>query len=405
MSEEKQQKRNVPELRFPEFSGEWEALKLGDLGKVAMNKRIFKDETTLNGEIPFYKIGTFGKKPDSYITREKFNEYKENYPYPKVGDILISASGSIGKTVEYKGEDAYFQDSNIIWLEHGERVLNKFLKQYYQIVKWDGIEGTTIKRLYNKNVLRTEINLPTISEQQKLATFFSKLDQQIELEEKKLALLEEQKKGYMQKIFSQELRFKNENGNDYPEWEEKKLGEIAHITRGLTYKPTDIRPNGIRVLRSSNIIDNKFLLHEDDVFVDEKAVKIPLANVGDILITAANGSPKLVGKHALIKKIENKSVAGGFMYVLKAENTNFIQTWMNSKEYKRVISKVQGGNGSIGNLSKRDLERGLITIPNFEEQEKIGGFFDKIDKKNSKVQKKIQKLNELKKALLQKMFI
>ena len=151
------QEKNVPELRFPEFDGEWEEKKLGDIGSVAMNKRIYKNETTNHGEIPFYKIGTFGKKAETFISREKFEEYKEKYPYPNKGDILISASGSIGRTVEYDGEEAYYQDSNIVWLQHNNEVLNVFLKYFYLIVKWNGIEGTTIKRLYNKNILNTKV--------------------------------------------------------------------------------------------------------------------------------------------------------------------------------------------------------------------------------------------------------
>ena len=134
-------------IRFKQFCESWKTYKLGNLGSVAMNKRIFREETSEVGEIPFYKIGTFGSEPDSFITREKFEEYKSKYPYPEIGDILISASGSIGRTVEYQGEEAYFQDSNIVWLKHDERLNNSFLKQFYSIVKWEGIEGTTIKRL------------------------------------------------------------------------------------------------------------------------------------------------------------------------------------------------------------------------------------------------------------------
>ncbi len=122
------------ELRFKDENGndypEWVVKLIGDIGKVAMNKRIYKHETSANEEIPFYKIGNFGKKADTFISREQFNEYKEKYPYPKKGDILISASGSIGKTIEYKGEEAYYQDSNIVWLDHNEEVLNVFFKVF-----------------------------------------------------------------------------------------------------------------------------------------------------------------------------------------------------------------------------------------------------------------------------------
>ncbi|HDA2805203.1 TPA: restriction endonuclease subunit S [Staphylococcus aureus] len=193
------------ELRFKDENGndypEWVVKLIGDIGKVAMNKRIYKHETSANEEIPFYKIGNFGKKADTFISREQFNEYKEKYPYPKKGDILISASGSIGKTIEYKGEEAYYQDSNIVWLDHNEEVLNVFLKYFYILVKWNGVEGTTIKRLYNKNILNTKIDLPTISEQQKIGDFFCYIDNLIEIQEQKLEFLKRRKQSLLQKMF------------------------------------------------------------------------------------------------------------------------------------------------------------------------------------------------------------
>ena len=126
-----------------------------------MCKRIFKEQTSEEGEVPFYKIGTFGGIPDAYITRELFEEYKKNYQYPNKGDILISASGSIGRTVEYTGKDEYYQDSNIVWLKHENDLDNSFLKVLYGVIEWS-CEGSTIKRLYNYNFLKTEFMLPKI---------------------------------------------------------------------------------------------------------------------------------------------------------------------------------------------------------------------------------------------------
>ena len=157
-----------PQIRFRGFSDAWEQRKLGDIGNVCMNKRIFKWQTSINGEVPFYKIGTFGGNPDAYISRKLYEEYRTKYPYPQIGDILISASGSIGRTVEYLGKDEYFQDSNIVWLKHNNCVSNSFLKYFYSVVKWSGIEGSTIKRLYNENILNTEISYPSKKEQQKI---------------------------------------------------------------------------------------------------------------------------------------------------------------------------------------------------------------------------------------------
>ena len=129
---------------------DWEQRKFGDVGSVAMCKRIFKEQTSDEGEVPFYKIGTFGGEPDAFISRKLFDEYKTKYPYPHKGDILISASGSIGRTIEFTGKDEYFQDSNIVWLKHENEIDNNFLKVLYSIVEWS-CEGSTIKRLYNDN--------------------------------------------------------------------------------------------------------------------------------------------------------------------------------------------------------------------------------------------------------------
>ena len=191
----------VPEIRFDGFTDDWEQRKFGDLGSVAMCKRIFKEQTSSYGDIPFYKIGTFGTEPDAFISRELFEEYKEKFQYPNVGDMLISASGTIGRTVEYKGEKAYFQDSNIVWFKHDERIDNSFLKCIYEIVKWSGIEGSTIKRLYNDNFLKTEFSMPNIIEQQKIGEYFTHLDHLITLHQQKCEDLKNLKKYMLQNMF------------------------------------------------------------------------------------------------------------------------------------------------------------------------------------------------------------
>ena len=149
-----------------------------------MCRRIFKEETTTDGDVPFYKIGTFGGTADAFISRDQFEEYKAKYPYPENGAILLSASGTIGRIVEYTGEEAYFQDSNIVWLSHDKSVSNVFLKVLYPTIKWDGIEGSTIQRLYNDNFLRTQFMMPSLEEQNELGQFFEKLDTLITLHQR-----------------------------------------------------------------------------------------------------------------------------------------------------------------------------------------------------------------------------
>ena len=177
------------QLIHPFYTSSWEQRKLGEIGSVSMCRRIFKEQTSETGDIPFYKIGTFGAEPDAFISRELFEEYKSKYPYPKKGDILISASGSIGRTVEFAGNNEYFQDSNIVWLSHDERLSNSFLKCFYSVVKWAGIEGSTIKRLYNDNILNTVICMPSVPEQEHIGLFFENLDNLITLHQRKPFLM------------------------------------------------------------------------------------------------------------------------------------------------------------------------------------------------------------------------
>ena len=193
----------VPRLRFPEFwdAGEWEEKRLGDIGSVRMCKRILKEQTSPRGDIPFYKIGTFGGIPDAYISREIFENFRNSYPFPKNGAILISAAGTIGRTVRYKGELAYFQDSNIVWLDNNEKLIaDNFLFYLYQLINWAPSVGA-IQRLYNENLLGTQVKFPSIPEQQKIADCLASLDDLITVQTQQLAALKTHKKGLMQQLF------------------------------------------------------------------------------------------------------------------------------------------------------------------------------------------------------------
>ena len=158
-------------------SSAWPMVKLGEIGRVAMCKRILKQETSTTGDIPFYKIGTFGKIADAYISKTKFEEYREKYSYPNKGDILISAAGTIGRAIAYDGAPAYYQDSNIVWLEHDQhKVLNRFLYYCYQLNPWHVSVGGTIPRLYNDNILKAEIPLPPLAEQRRIVSILDRFD-------------------------------------------------------------------------------------------------------------------------------------------------------------------------------------------------------------------------------------
>ncbi|MGQ9411973.1 restriction endonuclease subunit S [Streptococcus pluranimalium] len=157
------------------YQVEWKTL--GEIGKISMCKRILKNQTSEKGEIPFYKIGTFGKEPNAYISKELFEEYKNKFSYPKKGDILISASGTIGRTVIFDGQPAYFQDSNIVWLAHDEsQVLNKYLYYFYQMNPWKASEGGTIARLYNDSIAKIKVPVPHLDIQSRIVQVLGNFD-------------------------------------------------------------------------------------------------------------------------------------------------------------------------------------------------------------------------------------
>ena len=164
-------------------------------------------------------------------------------------------------------------------------------------------------------------------------------------------------------------------------WEQRKFSDVVATRRGLTYKPSDIRKNGVRVLRSSNIAEDSFVLSDEDVFVVREAVNIDCVRANDILITAANGSSRLVGKHTIISGIpEESAVHGGFMLLGTTKEPHFVNASMGSSWYRRFIELfVAGGNGAIGNLNKNDLDNQDIAIPSEKEQKKIGSFFRQLD--------------------------
>jgi type I restriction enzyme S subunit len=163
------------------FSGNEKAkivkISLGDIGPICMCKRILKSQTNTVEGVPFYKIGTFGKKADAYISKETFDEYQSKYNFPKKGDVLISAAGTIGRTVVYDGEPAYFQDSNIVWIDNDESiVLNSYLRYCYELKPWKVSSGGTIQRLYNDNIAKAVIAVPPIEEQKRIVSILDRFD-------------------------------------------------------------------------------------------------------------------------------------------------------------------------------------------------------------------------------------
>ena len=381
-------KSDAPAIRFKGFSDAWEQRKLGEIGSVSMCRRIFKEQTSETGDIPFYKIGTFGAEPDAFISRELFEEYKSKYPYPKKGDILISASGSIGRTVEFAGNNEYFQDSNIVWLSHDERLSNSFLKCFYSVVKWAGIEGSTIKRLYNDNILNTVICMPSVPEQEHIGLFFENLDNLITLHQRKFEKLTNVKKSMLEKMFPQ-------NGSSYPEirfkgftdpWEQRKAKEICSIGTGKsnTQDQVDDGKYPFYIRSDVPVRSNKYL------YDCEAVITIGDGNIGKVF-HYVNGKFDL--HQRCYKMTDFKDIWGKYFFY-----------YFSTKFYDRAMkmtAKATVDSVRLEMISEMDIKK----PPQISEQKQIAEFFANLDNLITLHQRELEKLQNIKKSMLEKMFV
>ncbi|RIY33653.1 hypothetical protein CJP74_01300 [Psittacicella melopsittaci] len=190
----------IPRLRFASFDSPWDVITFEKIGSVKSCKRVLIEQTTPEGDIPFYKIGTFGGQADAYITRELFETYKSKYPYPKKGDVMMSAIGTIGKSIVYNGEEAYYKDSNIIWLTNDKGIDSKFLQILLSIVNW-GAEGSTLRKISSKDILNMLTVLPSKEEQIKVSNLITDVENHIKELSSKISSLERFKQALLQRMF------------------------------------------------------------------------------------------------------------------------------------------------------------------------------------------------------------
>ncbi|WP_276125767.1 restriction endonuclease subunit S [Lactobacillus helveticus] len=377
----------------------WEQHTLGDFGSVAMNKRIFKNQTTDKGDVPFFKISTFGKKADSFISNNLFEKYKEKYPYPQKGDLLISASGSIGRIVEYKGQKAYYQDSNIVWLNHNKELLNIYLKAYYQIIHWHGIEGSTIKRLYNKNILATSIFVPDKKEQYELGKLIKKAEKIISLQQRKLELLRTLKSGLSYKLF---------NKKHLNNLIQISLDQIGQTYSGLTGKSKKDFGHGHAFYVSYLNVNQNEIGNPKQIDRIEIDKKQNLVQKNDIFFTISSETPEEVGLTSLWPVSCENLYLNSFCFGFRISTDMFIPLYLGylfRSEYfrEKVFPLAQGI--SRYNLSKNNVLKIKIGQEEIAIQEKYARIMNDLDSGILRQKKKVKELKLCKKFLLQNMFI
>ena len=401
---DKEGQRKTPILRFKGFTDDWEQRKLGEIGKIRSCKRIYRNQTSSKGEIPFYKIGTFGKEADSFISRKLYEEYKERFSFPQVGDILISASGTLGRTVVYNGENAYFQDSNIVWIDNDNHLaLNKYLEIYYQRIHWKASEGSTIKRLYNSDIEGTIISIPKRDEQAKLSKCLKLLNKVITLYDRKLKLLSQIKKYFLDNLFAKKeypnLRFKGFTDA----WEQRKLSSILIERKDLSTESKQfplssfIQEKG--VVPKSQRYDRSFL-------VKDSSKKYKVTKFGDFIYSSNNLDTGSIGLNSY-----GNAVISPVYSVFSSKNsnileTNFVNLLFQQNFYKNKMLRFRQGvmYGQL-KIKEDDFLKVKVNVPSQIEIKNIINLFSKIESYATLLENKKKQLVQIKNTLLNTMFI
>ncbi|HHW9817328.1 TPA: restriction endonuclease subunit S [Staphylococcus aureus] len=398
------QKKNVPELRFPGFEGEYS---LDIFGNLATNKsdkfNPQNENASIDIELDCIEQNT-GRLIKIYNSKE-FSSQKNKF---NPQNVLY------GKLRPYLNKYYFTKKSGVcsseIWVLKStkeDKLLNLFLYYFIQTKRYSDVAsksaGSKMPRADWGLIENIRVYFPELCEQQKIGEFFSKLDRQIELEEQKLELLQQQKKCYMQKIFSQELRFKDDNGNDYPEWEEKKLGELSQIVRGASPRPIKDpkwfnKESDIGWLRISDVTDqNGKIYHLEQKLSIEGQEKTRVLLTTHLLLSIAAS----IGKPVM--NFVKTGVHDGFLIFLNPKfNIFFMYYWL--YYFKEKWSKY-GQPGSQVNLNSEIVKSQTLNMPSNHEQEKVGLFFSRNEKLIELQQEKIMYLKRRKQALILKMFI
>ncbi|MFM2194833.1 MAG: hypothetical protein RL092_433 [Bacteroidota bacterium] len=369
---------------------DWELRTLGEVGEVKMCRRIFNNETSSSGSVPFFKIGTFGKEPDAYISRDQYENYRKRFSFPRKGDILISAAGTIGRTIVYNGEDAYFQDSNIVWIENDfSLVSNEFLYHLYQVVKYN-TEGGTIQRLYNSILKAAKFACPPKCEQTAIATALSDMDTLISQTEK----LIEKKKAIKQGVMQELLRPKDD-------WVTKKLGEVANCFAGgtpSTFK-RDFWGGNIPWLPSGRVKNNIIKPIEDEITITDLGLSSSAAKMikpNSILIAITGATCGNIGL-LTYSAAANQSVVA----IEKNDEFDSVLMYYILLTMRDDILRLQTGSAQ-GGVNLKAVKALEVIIPEkIGEQNEISQILWDFDKEIESYNQKLTKLKLQKQGMMQ----
>ena len=403
---------------------DWEVKTLGEIGEPCMCKRILKEQTSSTGDIPFYKIGTFGGIPDAFISRDLFEQYKEQYNYPRKGTLLLSAAGTIGRVVVFDGKDSYFQDSNIVWIDNDEtKVTNDFLFYCYSRMQWKTEEGGIVSRLYNANLKSTSFIAPkSLAEQQRIAKALSDVDALISTTEKLLQKKKNIKQGTMQNLltgkkrlpgFAKSTRTKMSELGEIPEdWEVKSLGDIFSIKHGYGFEGQffSSENNQHIVVTPGNFkLEGGFQKQKQPIYYtgtypDEFKLK---PNNLIIMMTDLSKNSDTLGNPAIVPDDGNYYLHNQRIGLIQIHNDSFVKDYIYlllcTKEYHESVVATAAGSTVKHTSPNRIYSINLIVSTSKEEQTAIANVLSSMDKEIETLNTKLEKYRNLKTAMMQQL--
>ena len=390
----------VPMLRFRDFKEPWQENKLGNIATFYNSKRVaLTASDRKKGEYPYY--GASG-----------IIDYVKDFIFE--GEYILL--GEDGANIVMRNSRLVFLAKGKFWLNNHAHIFqskdsNAFLCEALERINYTKYNtGTAQPKLNSDVVKKIKLNLPSLPEQKKIATFLSAVDEKLQQLTKKKELLEDYKKGVMQKIFSQELRFKDNNGNNYPDWEEKKMGEIGETFNGLTGKTKEDFGRGkpfiqyMQIFNSAKIDTSKF------GYVDIKeGEKQKTAQYGDVFFTTSSETPIEIGYASVLTEEIEGLYLNSFCFGYRPNSLNelypdFASYLFRSESLRKQIVKLAQGSTRY-NMSKVQLMKVLIQLPSLDEQQKIANFLSSLDSKIDLVSTQIENTKSFKKGLLQQMFV
>ncbi len=409
----------APKLRFKEFDGDWTSKQLGKIIGISSASRVFKEQWQDSG-VPFFRtsdvVSIFKNKENekAYISLELFEELAKKSGKIKQGDLLVTGGGSIG--IPYlvpNDQPLYFKDADLLWMKSSGIVEGSFLYNFFISPKFreylKSISHTgTISHFTIEQAKATPFGFPSKEEQTKIASFLSAVDEKISQLTQKHQLLSQYKQGMMQKLFSQQLRFKADDGSEFGEWEEKILKDLfPKIRNGFVGVATPYYVNyGVKYLQGKNIkngkIDATGLIFINQEFHQKKTNSILKTN--DILMVQSGH----VGECAVVTEDYDNANCHALLVLSpkssKLINSKFVVYYFYSEIGKKKIALIKTGN-TIEHILASDIKEVALLFPCLAEQTKIANFLSAIDQKIEVVAQQIEQAKTWKKGLLQQMFV